>query len=476
MPKSSRNFRRALIAGGGVCLLAAGLAVILPSTAGAATTLGASAAEHGRYFGTAGNSGKLNDATYSAILAREFNMVTPENEMKWDATEPSRGGFNFASADAVVSRATSIGARMRGHTLVWHSQLPAWVSSVASASDLTTVMHNHINGVMNHYTGRIYAWDVVNEAFADGSSSLRSSIWTQRLGNNTGWIEDAFRTARAADPAAKLCYNDYNTDNWNDAKTQGVANMIRDFKARGVPIDCVGLQSHFNGASPVPANYQTTLSNFAALGVDVQITELDIEGSGTTQANNYRTVVNACMAVPRCTGITVWGIRDPDSWRASGTPLLFDGNGNKKPSYDATLTALNNGTTTPPTTTPPTTRPPTSAPPTTTPPTTTPPGGQPGTCGASYRLVNAWAGGFQAEVTVSNNGATTINGWTVTLGLASGQSTSNLWNGVASGTSGSVTVRNANYNGTLAGNGSTTFGFVANGSSTPTPTVTCRTP
>jgi endo-1,4-beta-xylanase len=459
-----------------VLLVGAGLAVTLSSTAEAATTLGASAAASGRYFGTAVNSGKLGDSAYGTILAREFNMVTPENEMKWDATEPSRGTFTFGNADAVVSRATSIGARMRGHTLVWHSQLPSWVSSVSTASDLTTVMHNHINGVMGHYKGKIYAWDVVNEAFADGSSGLRSSIWTQRLGNNTGWIEDAFRTARAADPAAKLCYNDYNTDNWTDAKTQGVFSMVRDFKARGVPIDCVGFQSHFNSASPVPANYQTTLSNFAALGVDVQITELDIEGSGTTQANNYRTVVNACMAVARCAGITVWGIRDPDSWRASGTPLLFDGNGNKKPAYDAVLAALNSGTSPPPTSQPPTSQPPTSPPPSSPPPSSPPPTGQPGTCSAAYRLVNAWPGGFQAEVTVHNDGSTTIGSWTVTLGLAGGQSIVNLWGGVNTGTTGSVTVKNASYNGTLAGNGSTTFGFVANGSSTPAPTTSCRTP
>jgi endo-1,4-beta-xylanase len=469
----SRQHLRALLAAGAVVLCGAGLAVALSSTANAATTLGASAAASGRYFGTAVSSGKLSDSTYSAILAREFNMVTPENEMKWDATEPSRGTFTFGNADAIVSRATSIGARMRGHTLVWHSQLPGWVSGITSASDLTTVMHNHINGVMGHYKGKIYAWDVVNEAFADGSSGLRSSIWTQVLGNNTGWIEDAFRTARAADPAAKLCYNDYNTDDWNAAKTQGVYNMVRDFKARGVPIDCVGFQSHFNSNSPVPANYQTTLSNFAALGVDVQITELDIEGSGTAQANNYSTVTRACMAVARCAGMTVWGIRDSDSWRASGTPLLFDANGNKKPAYDAVLTALNNAspppTTAPPTTTPPTTAPPSTAPPTTAPPTTAPPG----TCTATYRLVNAWPGGFQGEVTVHNDRSTGITSWSVALGLSSGQVITQLWNGTPSGMSGAVTVRNASYNGTIAANGSTVFGFTANGSSTPTPTTGC---
>ena len=169
---------------------------------------------------------------------------------------------------------------------------------------------------------------MVNEAFADGSSGARRDSNLQRTGND--WIEAAFRAARAADPNAKLCYNDYNTDNWSHAKTQAVYNMVRDFKSRGVPIDCVGFQAHFNSGNPVPSNYHTTLQNFADLGVDVQITELDIAGSGTSQAEQYRGVTQACMAVSRCTGITVWGVRDTDSWRASDTPLLFDGNGNKK--------------------------------------------------------------------------------------------------------------------------------------------------
>ena len=115
---------------------------------------------------------------------------------------------------------------------------------------------------------------MVNEAFADGSSGARRDSNLQRTGND--WIEAAFRAARAADPGAKLCYNDYNTDNWTAAKTQAVYRMVQDFKNRGVPIDCVGLQSHFTGGSSYPSNYRTTLSSFAALGVDVQITELDI--------------------------------------------------------------------------------------------------------------------------------------------------------------------------------------------------------
>ncbi|MEV0227417.1 non-reducing end alpha-L-arabinofuranosidase family hydrolase [Streptomyces sp. NPDC050704] len=300
-----------------------------------ASTLGAQAAQSGRYFGTAVAAGRLGDGTYTGILDREFNSVTPENEMKWDATERSRGQFTFGAADQIVNRATARGQRVRGHTLVWHSQLPGWVSSIRDANTLRGVMNNHITTVANRYKGRIHSWDVVNEAFADGSSGqLRSSVFRDVLGD--GFLEQAFRTARTADPSAKLCYNDYNIEDWNAAKTQGVYRMVRDFKARGVPIDCVGLQAHFGAGGP-PGSFQTTLSSFAALGVDVQITELDIAQAAP---NAYANTVRACMNVARCTGITVWGIRDSDSWRSSENPLLFDRNGNKKSAYNAALTTL----------------------------------------------------------------------------------------------------------------------------------------
>ncbi|MET9915193.1 endo-1,4-beta-xylanase, partial [Streptomyces sp. NPDC006476] len=328
-----------IVAAVGLAALGAAVPLVaqaaLTPNAGTPTVLADAAAGSGRYFGTAVSSGRLGDSTYSTILDREFNMITPENEMKWDTIEPSRGNFNFGPGDQIVSHAAAHGQRMRGHTLVWHSQLPNWVSSITDANTLRSVMDNHITQEMTHYKGKIYAWDVVNEAFADGGSGQhRSSVFQDELGN--GFIEEAFRTARTADPAAKLCYNDYNIENWTDAKTQGVYNMVKDFKSRGVPIDCVGFQSHFGTGGP-PASFQTTLSNFAALGVDVQITELDIAQAPATA---YANTVQDCLNVARCTGITVWGIRDSDSWRTGENPLLFDNNGNKKPAYDAVLTTL----------------------------------------------------------------------------------------------------------------------------------------
>jgi endo-1,4-beta-xylanase len=335
-----------LASSGAAALMVVGAVTVAPNLAQAASTLGAQAAVSGRYFGTAVAAGRLGDSTYSTILDREFNMITPENEMKWDTTEPSRGNFNFGPADQIVNHATAHGQRMRGHTTVWHAQLPSWVSSITDANTLRSVMNNHITTEITHYRGKIYAWDVVNEAFADGSAQHRSSVFQNVLGN--GFIEEAFRTARNADPAAKLCYNDYNIEDWNAAKTQGVYSMVRDFKSRGVPIDCVGFQSHFGSGGP-PANFQTTLSNFAALGVDVQLTELDITSAPSTA---YTNTVRACMNVARCAGMTVWGIRDSDSWRSGDSPLLFDSSGNKKAAYNAVLTALGSAT---PTTTPPTT-------------------------------------------------------------------------------------------------------------------------
>jgi len=393
-----RRYRLAL-AGATTVLALAGAALVTTNAGAAATTLGAAAAQSGRYFGTAIAAGRLGDSAYTTIAAREFNMVTPENEMKPDATEPQQNQFNFSAGDQVYNWATSHGMRVRGHTLAWHSQQPGWMQAL-SGTALRNAMINHINGVMGHYKGKLAYWDVVNEAFNEDGSRRQSNL--QATGND--WIEVAFRTARAADSSVKLCYNDYNIENWNYAKTQGVYNMVKDFKSRGVPIDCVGLQTHFTGGSSLPSSFQTTLSSFAALGVDVALTEADVTNASTTQ---YAGLTQACVNVARCVGITVWGVRDSDSWRSSENPLLFDGSGNKKPAYTSVLNALNAaGPTSPasPTTAPPTTPgSPTGAPPTS--PSSTPPAGGTG------RIVGSQSGRCVDVPNASHNNGTRVQLW-----------------------------------------------------------------
>jgi endo-1,4-beta-xylanase len=423
--------------------------LVIAGTANAATTLGASAAAKGRYFGAAIAAGRLGDSTYTRILTTEFNAVTPENEMKWDATEPSQGIFTYTNGDRILNQGISMGAKVRGHALLWHAQQPGWVASL-SGSTLRNAAINHVTQVATHYKGKIYAWDVVNEAFADGTSGARRDSNLQRTGND--WIEAAFRAARAADPNAKLCYNDYNTDGVN-AKSTAVLNMVKDFKARGVPVDCVGFQSHLG--TSIPTDYQANLQRFADAGVDVQITELDV-AQGNNQANIYATVTNACLAVSRCTGITVWGIRDSDSWRTGENPLLFDNSGNKKAAYTAVLNALNAGGTTSPTTTPPTTG-------TTTAPTSG--------CSATVSL-NSWTGGYTATVRLTA-GSAAVNGWTVNLTLPSGGALTGIWNATNSGTTGNVSLHNVSYNGQIAAGGYTEFGFQGTGTG-PTAASACR--
>ena len=454
-----RRQAAALLAVAGLVLT---MLVTLANPAQAASTLGASAAEKGRYFGTAIAAGRLSDSTYTSIANREFTMITAENEMKMDATEPNQNQFNFTSGDRILNWAQQNGKRVRGHTLAWYAQQPGWMQSM-SGTTLRNAMLNHVTQVATHYKGKIYAWDVVNEAFADGSSGGRRDSNLQRTGND--WIEAAFRAARAADPGAKLCYNDYNTDDWSHAKTQGVYNMVRDFKSRGVPIDCVGFQAHFNSGNPVPSNYDVTLRNFAALGVDVQITELDIEGSGSSQAQQYQGVVQACLSVARCTGITVWGVRDSDSWRASGTPLLFDGSGNKKAAYTSVLNQLNAGGTTNPNPNPTT--------PVPTPTTTTPPPTGGGSCTATYSEGQKWGDRFNGTVTIRANG--NISGWSSTVTVRSPQKVIATWNGSPSwDSSGNVMTMRPSGSGALSSGQTTSFGFTVQHNGTWTwPSVTC---
>jgi endo-1,4-beta-xylanase len=329
-PTRPSSSRRTLLA---LALLGLGAAAAVPGAALAASTLAKAAEQTHRYFGTALGARNLSDSGITSIAVREFDMVTPENELKIDATEPRENQFTFSSADAIYQWATANGLKMRGHILLWHSGEPSWMGN-KSGSALRAAMLNHVAGVMNHYKGKLYAWHVVAEAFNENGARRSSNL--QYTGND--WIEAAFRTARATDPSVKLCYVDYNIESWSYAKTQAVYAMVKDFKSRGVPIDCVGFEGHFTGGYSLPSSLQTTLQQFAGLGVDVELTEMDVTNANPTI---YRAVVDACMNVPRCVGMTVWGVRDSESWRSSESPLLFDRAGQKKPAYYAVLEALN---------------------------------------------------------------------------------------------------------------------------------------
>jgi len=310
------------------------------------TTLKAAASP--RYFGAALGAGHLSNASdlnFRMLGASQFSGSTPENEMKWDATEPNQGMFTFTQADQVAAFAKTNNHKLRGHTLVWHNQLPNWVSTL-QGNNLLSAMNNHILTVMGHFKGQIFGWDVVNEAFNDDGTLGPSPFLTQ-LGSS--YIQTAFTTARQADNTTFLYINDFNTEGVN-AKSNAMLSLVQSLKALNL-IDGVGFQSHFI-VGEVPQDLQTNLQRFANAGVDVAITELDVRMTVPASAANlaqqtkdYTFVVDACKAVSRCVGITTWGITDLYSWVPGtfpnmGAALLWDDSYNEKASFTSTINAL----------------------------------------------------------------------------------------------------------------------------------------
>ena len=200
----------------------------------------------GKKVGAAVQSGYLADGRYSSVLSRHFNYLTAEYEMKWATIEPTQGSRNFSPGDNIVGYGQANGMELKGHTLVWHGSAPGWLNSLSPA-DFRTAFEAHIRAVGEHFRGRLYAWDVVNEAIADSGTGLRDTIFRQKLGDN--YIADAFRLAHQADPQALLFYNDYSGEGLN-AKSNRIYDLVSGLKAQGVPIDGVGLQMHITASNP----------------------------------------------------------------------------------------------------------------------------------------------------------------------------------------------------------------------------------
>ena len=349
---------RAVLAAGAVIAAIAAMGTL--ATGGAAqaalapgTSLKTLAAAQGnRYFGSGMTQNLLLNATVTQLQTQQFNMVTPTNEMKWDATEPGNGQFNFTSADAMVNYATANSDRVRCNNLVWHSQLPAWVANGLPVSQVKATMENHITTEATHFKGKCYAWDVVNEPFNEDGTP-RVDAFFNAMG--IGYIADALKTARAADPTAKLYLNDFDIEGMN-AKSNAMFSLAQSLLAQGVPLDGIGFESHFI-VGGVPSDMQANMQRFANLGLDVAVTELDdrmtVPASTANlqqQATDFANVVKACLGVNRCVGVTASAVGDADStipliYAGQGAATMFDANYNPKPSFFAVQTALGGSST-----------------------------------------------------------------------------------------------------------------------------------
>jgi endo-1,4-beta-xylanase len=319
-----------------------------------------SCSSHKLLIGTAVSSNKL-----TSLAAQEFNYVTAENEMKWETIESRENSFNFSPGDAIVNWAQQNGMKVKGHTLVWHSQLPSWVSQAKGRDRVLNIMKNHIEKVMDHFGNKVQAWDVVNEAFVgendagEGTVAMRNSVFYTEIGPD--YVKLAFQIARDyADSHGlkdiKLYYNDASLEG-NHNKTDFARKIIKKWIDDGAPIDGIGFETHLGPPNNLATaeNLKGHMQYYADLGLDVLISEWDINLCGnkiskSEQLELYYQMTKVCVSQPRCVAITFWGINDQDSWLntfntsecngASSQSLLFSNN-QKKDTYNKVLDALN---------------------------------------------------------------------------------------------------------------------------------------
>ena len=327
-----------------------------------ADSLRALAVPTGLAIGTAMIPFDLDNAAYAKIAGDQFSSVTPGNEMKWQVVEPAQGTYDWSGGDRLVAFAKQHNQQVRGHTLLWHNQLPDWLttgvsSGTISNDQLKALLHKHITDEVSHFKGKIWQWDVANEFFTDSNPSTinPNNFWVSHLG--AGIIADAFRWAHQADPHALLFYNDYNIagEDGNNAKSDAVYAWVKQLIAQGVPINGVGDQGHldtqygFSGA-----RMQADLQRYAELGLRVAITEADVRTfvnnstdqvptdnlAAFAQPFEFSQMLQACLGVRACISFTAWGFGDADSWvpgwfTGEGYAGLYDVNLNPKAAYTA---------------------------------------------------------------------------------------------------------------------------------------------
>jgi len=318
------------------------------------------------YFpiGVAVSARDIKDTTEAKLILHEFNSLTPENAMKMGPIHPEENRYYWKDADAIVAFAQANGLRVRGHNLCWHEQTPPWLfkntdGKLVTKDVLLKRLKDHITTVVNRYKGKIYAWDVVNEAIDDDSTKfLRNSLWYQICGED--FIAKAFEYAHEADPKAILFYNDYNTE--RPEKRERVYRLLKKLVDAGVPINAVGIQAHWSIDEPSQKDLIATIKKFSSLGLKVQVTELDISiypweknkrtlrpGETDTytpelekkQDEKYAEVFKVFRDYKNViSGVTFWNISDKRTWLddypvegRKNYPLLFDQQLQRKKAY-----------------------------------------------------------------------------------------------------------------------------------------------
>jgi endo-1,4-beta-xylanase len=290
-----------------------------------------------------------SDGEYRTVLAREYNVLVPENALKFGSVHPEPERYDFSDFEEILAFAESNQMCVRGHTLVWHHQLPGWIEQRAWTRDeLIEVLRAHIHAIVGRYRGRVQYWDVVNEAISDFWGS-RSTVWSQVIGPE--YIAMAFRFAHEADPDALLFYNDYGIEGLG-RKSARMYELVADLVERNVPIHGVGLQAHVNQGIPSASELQTNLRRLEGLGLQIHFSEVDVGVPQPTtdlrllkQAILYQRLINSCLAVRSCTAFVTWGFTDAHSWVPSffpglGAALPFDESLRPKPTYHALAGSL----------------------------------------------------------------------------------------------------------------------------------------